>query len=406
MPRVIPALSQYLDGEGDPLSEGFLKFNVSGTNATDKDTFADISETIANTNPVPLDADGRAPNIFGTGSYRVTMYDYNMQQIDQKDPVPGDTAATSQWGAWSAVVTYPIDWYLLDGEGDIYKSLQNSNENNEPSVSPTFWERVNFIQVYNTNIDYNAGTIMLFTDGYAYYTAAGTSAGETPVTDPSKWERLNSDVSVTTVITSSGDWTKPDGLLYAKVTIVGGGGGGGAVDGQGAGTWGAGAGGAGGGWCSKIYAASDLSTTEAVVIGASGPGGDGDGDTTGSAGGDTTFKAMTAEGGAGGPGGNAISGPQLKINSSPLGGNSGGDIGGEGGPGGPGMAFAASTVGVASGMGGSSLMGGGGRPIYNTSGSTSESYGAGGSGASVHTAATNYNGGIGLQGVCIVEEFF
>ena len=68
MARVIDPFSQFFDDNGDPLVNGFLKFVESGTNNTDKDTFADINETIANANPVPLTGAGRVHNVFGTGS--------------------------------------------------------------------------------------------------------------------------------------------------------------------------------------------------------------------------------------------------------------------------------------------------------------------------------------------------
>ncbi|GAH01982.1 unnamed protein product, partial [marine sediment metagenome] len=41
MPRVIDAFAQFFDDNGDPLVNGFLAFKESGTNNTDKDTFAD-----------------------------------------------------------------------------------------------------------------------------------------------------------------------------------------------------------------------------------------------------------------------------------------------------------------------------------------------------------------------------
>ena len=90
MARIIPAFFQFFDDNGDPLVDGFLKFVESGTNNTDKDTFADINETIANANPVPLDAAGRCPNVFGSGAYNVISYTSAMVQIQQFDPVSGD----------------------------------------------------------------------------------------------------------------------------------------------------------------------------------------------------------------------------------------------------------------------------------------------------------------------------
>ncbi len=77
---------QYLDGAGDPLIDGKLFFFESGT-TTPKDTFADINETILNTNPVILSGEGRQPNIFFTGSARGILTDSDDVQIEERDPI-------------------------------------------------------------------------------------------------------------------------------------------------------------------------------------------------------------------------------------------------------------------------------------------------------------------------------
>lgn len=147
MARVINAFEQFFDGEGVPLVEGYLKFTASGTNATNKDTFADVDETIANANPAPLDSEGRAPNIFGTGQYRATLFDYDGQQVDQFDPVPGLSDTNLNWSEWVASKSYPINIIVLADNGLYYKSLENDNENNNPVTSPTSWGRF-YLGVY------------------------------------------------------------------------------------------------------------------------------------------------------------------------------------------------------------------------------------------------------------------
>jgi len=187
MPRVIPAFSQFFDGEGDPLVGGKLKFTVSGTNATNKNTYADVNESIANTNPVLLDSEGRVPNIFGSGSYRATLYTSDDQQVAQFDPVPGGDPAGGQWGEWLETVTYSQDWYLIGTDGKIYKSLIPNNLGQEPQPTPTAWEEVRFIQVYNANVAYIIGAIILFTDKALYEAVSATTAGQTPDTNPELW---------------------------------------------------------------------------------------------------------------------------------------------------------------------------------------------------------------------------
>lgn len=200
MPRIIAAFTQFFDGEGSPLISGKLKFTVSGTNATDKSTFADVTETIANTNPVLLDSEGRAPSIFGTGSYRATLFTSDDQQIAQFDPVPGGLTSAGDFGSWGGAAIYSIGNIVTGDDGVYYRSITNNNEGNNPDggASPASWEVLKFVQLYNENVSYVVGNLMVFTDGAIYRCVDGTVAGETPVTDPDKWDftgKLSSDLS-------------------------------------------------------------------------------------------------------------------------------------------------------------------------------------------------------------------
>lgn len=58
----------FLDNNGQVLSAGCVYFYIPGT-FTPKDTYQDAGQTVTNTNPVQLDAAGRAI-IYGTGTYR------------------------------------------------------------------------------------------------------------------------------------------------------------------------------------------------------------------------------------------------------------------------------------------------------------------------------------------------
>ena len=74
--------SQFLDANGNPLAAGLVYHYVVGT-STPRDTYQDIAGTILNSNPVVLDAAGRAV-IFGDGSYRQIVTDsLGNQQWDQ-----------------------------------------------------------------------------------------------------------------------------------------------------------------------------------------------------------------------------------------------------------------------------------------------------------------------------------
>lgn len=70
-----PAETTFFDQNGNPLTSGKIDFYIPGT-TNRKTTWQDAAETIPNTNPVILDAAGRAL-ILGSGSYRQVVKDKN-----------------------------------------------------------------------------------------------------------------------------------------------------------------------------------------------------------------------------------------------------------------------------------------------------------------------------------------
>lgn len=188
MPRVIDAFEQFLDGNGDPLVNGWLRFLVSGTNNTDKDTFADVSETIANTNPVQLDAEGRVPNVFGSGSYRIISYTNDpvlnipAVQLQQFDPVGGDAGA-GQLASWNNESIYTLSSYVIADDDNIYHSLINPNQGNDPETSPEAWEEVSFLGVYNVSRSYSIGDVVQTTNGNLWASQTNNNVANDPTTD-------------------------------------------------------------------------------------------------------------------------------------------------------------------------------------------------------------------------------
>lgn len=132
MARLIDPFGQFFDSAGDPLGGGKLYFYESGSSSALKDIFSDASETIDAANPVILNADGRCPNVFGSGSYRVILTDSVGSQIIQRDPVGGDEGLT--FGAdWNAEQIYGQTDVARDG-GVYWISKTNNNQNNKPST--------------------------------------------------------------------------------------------------------------------------------------------------------------------------------------------------------------------------------------------------------------------------------
>lgn len=198
---------------------------------------------------------------------------------------------------------------------------------------------------------------------------------------------------LTTAVSSV--WSKPTGLAYLVVEVVGGGGG----SGSGSANTNTQAGGGGGGGYSKMYIpSSSLGATENIVVGVGGAAGSasagGTGGTTGFGGATSILYATGGTGGArgttsGAAGGGGGTGFRGTVNI--LGGGGGGGSGTAGGP---------------SGNGGNSFYGGGGAAVIgSSSGAAGGVYGGGASGASRDAGGEN-NGSAGGVGVAIITEYY
>jgi hypothetical protein len=112
--------TQYLDANGDPLGGGKLFFYAPGT--TDLAvTYSDEAQTTANANPVVLDAAGRQPDIFYTGSLKIVLTDSDDVVVQERDPVsPAAGAAAWTWNtaqqddAFTAVIGTYYTWIDAD----------------------------------------------------------------------------------------------------------------------------------------------------------------------------------------------------------------------------------------------------------------------------------------------------
>lgn len=209
-----------------------------------------------------------------------------------------------------------------------------------------------------------------------------------------------------TILTSgtAATYTTPAGITAILVECLGAGGGGGGVASS-AGTA-SGGGGGGGGYCRKWI--SSASATYTYTVGASGAGGSA-GNNPGSAGTNTTFSTLTANGGGGGGGDSSHAVVTTGGTAGAGGSSSGGDINITGQTGGTGLN---ATGFASSGVGGSAQYGAGAVYTIAVSGSANitgvdavANSGGGGSGASTFGGSTALAGGNGGSGLIIVWEF-
>jgi hypothetical protein len=200
-------------------------------------------------------------------------------------------------------------------------------------------------------------------------------------------------------------WTKPAGLKYAIIEVVGGGGSGGGTPITAAGQAAAGSGGAGGGYARVLKLAAALGASEAVTVGAGGTAATAG--AGGNAGGTSSFgtHCVATGGGAGVVGtatatSNTIAGPAGGIGTA-------GDILVSGSDGGEGSVIAATYNPTAYGGASGNGMGGQARASgVNGTGLTGNQYGGGSSAAGVGASQAAKAGVAGAKGVVIVTEYY
>lgn len=85
-------MQQFIDGDGVPLAGGWVYFYEPNTSPPEfRDTWSDIDQIGTNTNPIHLDADGRA-TIWGSGIYRQVLQDSLHNEIWDKITSTGTDA--------------------------------------------------------------------------------------------------------------------------------------------------------------------------------------------------------------------------------------------------------------------------------------------------------------------------
>lgn len=207
----------YLDNNGSPLSGGKLFFYESGTLVA-KNTYSGADETIPNTNPVLLDAAGRQPDIFFSGQAKIILTDVNDVQIDVADPV-GESAVSGSFGDWVVTVEYDLGDTVTGPNGNYYVSIVSANVGNNPTISPTKWQQMLYVYVYNSAFSYESGDVTL-SSGVLYVSLVGSNIANTPSNSPAQWRPLNTqlwnDIGIKTA-----NFNAANGRSYLIDTVAG-----------------------------------------------------------------------------------------------------------------------------------------------------------------------------------------
>lgn len=208
--------TQYFDGAGDPLVDGKIYFFASGSN-TPKTTFADVNETIANTNPVILTADGRQPNVFFSGSARAILTKSDDTQVEVRDPVGGAITADA-FGDWNALLIYDFNDIVQGPDGKFYISIINNNVGNDPENTNGFWMEVNFIATYDAGYPYAKDNVCIATDQQLYLSLIENNLGNEPSVSATEWKILTFNPATIGVMLWEDAWNPIDS--YAQNDVV------------------------------------------------------------------------------------------------------------------------------------------------------------------------------------------
>jgi hypothetical protein len=203
---------QYLDNAGEPLVEGKLYFYESGT-TTPKTTFADINNSIPNTNPVLLSAAGRQPNIFFDGVAKCILANNSDVQIAVRDPV-GETD-TDFGDQWVATKIYSATDVVLGSDGTFYRSLINGNQNNNPVTTTGYWTLLYSVE-WNQGITYQVGALVTY-GGEQYQSLQNSNLNQNPSTQPNYWVLLSFAWLATATYAEDQNAVGTDGILYTSL---------------------------------------------------------------------------------------------------------------------------------------------------------------------------------------------
>lgn len=228
------------------------------------------------------------------------------------------------------------------------------------------------------------------------YTITASGANYFEVTNASGSAEIN--VYMERLAVYNPTWTKPTGLTYAVIEVIGGGGGGSGCTTDNSASHGSGA----GGYAKKTVLASVLGSTETVTVGKGGERGAAN--SAGETGGTSSFtvtsgSTITAYGGVSATNDSVLGDGGLAIN---------GDINIQGGCGGEvGHGYSGSEQTQYAGFGGASVYSGTISNLDNTSSAVGKLYGGGCCGVRTENGGSSKVGaGCGGHGIVIVTEYF
>lgn len=207
MKRFVNPVPQYLKSNGDLCSSGKIYFLQEGSDTlTDtKAIYLDAEGATQSVNPVPLSDQGRTPNVFGEGKYRVKLYDAD--NILQWTRDIDFDSSSSQFGPWNSQESYSINDIARGESGDYYKSEINNNRGNDPDLpaSSDKWSKIALLEFFNADKPggYPDNAIVIL-NGRLY---ASNIANNTNTPPHASWDDLSFNNAVVGDFSATGDAT-------------------------------------------------------------------------------------------------------------------------------------------------------------------------------------------------------
>lgn len=205
----------FVDENGKPLAAGCVYFYVPGTN-TPKDTWVNPGGTATNTNPVTLDAAGRAI-IYGVGTYRQVVKKYPCGSLGEQvwDQLTADTASSTTIFAGASAGTpnaITVIAPAFTGEdGQVINYISTNTNTGGATINPSGFGNVQIVRGGSSGPGALVGGELVATNAVSliYDATAGVFHILSPVTWPN-----TSGVPVGTVIAHAG-FTAPTNYAFA-----------------------------------------------------------------------------------------------------------------------------------------------------------------------------------------------
>ena len=178
-------MARFINPITDMKPNGSLRFYKPGTD-TELVTFKDELETIPNPTIVPVLPNGNIGNVFFQGSARVVYLDEFDQQYAVRDPVGVETGL-GNFTLWVTTVSYDLNDIVKGSNGRFYLSLSNANIGNDPTLTAASWEEIRFTGVWNSNITYAIGNVVLTIDGNLWKSLTATAGNDPSNDDGTNW---------------------------------------------------------------------------------------------------------------------------------------------------------------------------------------------------------------------------